>query len=54
MRSYLSITINCLFFFKTFEERSVQKSAFQNYFKADQIVESGDYAKCCMENTEEV
>ena len=34
-----------LFLFKSFEERVVQNSVFQYYFKANQIAGSGNYTK---------
>ena len=43
MPSYLSGISNGSFLFKSCDERGVQESAFQDYFKA--IVGSGDYAK---------
>ena len=45
MPSYLTVTSNGLFLCKSFEERDVQKSVFQDYFKTNQIAASGDYAK---------
>ena len=36
---------NGLFLFKSFEERGVQKSVSQDYFKTNQVAGSGDYAK---------
>ena len=42
MSSYPSITSNGLFLFKSFEERGVQKSVYQDYFRANQIAGSGD------------
>ena len=45
MLSYFTVTSNGLFLFKSFEERGVQKSLFQNYIKTNQLTGSGDYAK---------
>ena len=45
MPSYLTVTSHGLFLFKSFKERCVKKSVFQDYFKANQIAGSGDHAK---------
>ena len=45
MPSYLTVKSNGLLLFKFFEERSVQKTLFQDYFKANNTAESGDYGK---------
>ena len=45
MSLYLTVTSNGLFLFEPFEERDVQKSVFEDYFKANQIAASGDYVK---------
>ena len=45
MSSYLTVTSSGLFLFKYFEERGVQKFAFQNYFKTNQMAGKDDYAK---------
>ena len=44
-RQYLTVTGNDLFCKKSFEEREVQKSLFQDYLKANRIAKGGDYAK---------
>ena len=43
MSSYLTVTSNSLFLFNSFEERGVQKSVFQDYFKTNLIARSGNY-----------
>ena len=45
MPSYLFVKRNGLHLFKSFEDRSVQKPLFQDYFKVNNIAESGDYGK---------
>ena len=45
MPSYITLTSNGSFLFKSFEEKGVQKFLFQDFFKANQIAGSGDYAK---------
>ena len=45
MLSYLTVTNNGLFLLKSFEKRDVQKFLFQDYFKANQINGTDDYAK---------
>ena len=45
MSSYLTVTSNGFFLFKSFEERCVQKCVFQDYFKANQTAANGDYVK---------
>ena len=42
IKAYLTVTSNGLFLFESFEERGVQKSVFQDYFKANHIAETGD------------
>ena len=36
MPSYLSVTGNCLFLFEPFEERGVQMSVYEGYFRVNQ------------------
>ena len=45
MPLYLTVTSNGLFLFKSVEERGVQKTVFEDYFKTNQITESGGYAE---------
>ena len=45
MPSYVTVTSNGLFSFKSFEDRDVQKSAFQDYFKTNHIAGSSEYPK---------
>ena len=45
MPSYLTVTSNGLFLLKSFDDRGVQKSTFEDNFKANQLAESSDYAK---------
>ena len=35
----------CLLILKSFEQRGVQNTVFEDYTEANQIAESGDYAK---------
>ena len=49
MSSYLTVTSNDSFLLKFFEERVVQKSVFQDYFKTNQIAGSLNYAKMLLE-----
>ena len=43
--SYLTVTSNGLFLFKSFDDRGVQKSVFLDYSTANQLAESDDYEK---------
>ena len=47
MLSYLAVTSKSLFLFKSFENRGIQKSVFEDYFKTNQIAGSGNHAKMC-------
>ena len=51
MPSYLTVTSNGLFLFKSFEERGVHKLVFQDYFKTNQNL---IMRKCSKENIEGV